>query len=135
MTRLKLAAGLAASLAFSALAAPAFANSHGNALVHSRAFNGLTYMMYQNHMSLYYFDKDGPLTSNCTGECAAKWPPATLPAGSQLGENYSLFQRADGSWQIAYKGQPLYLYAGDKRPGDINGDGVGGVWHVQKPTN
>ncbi len=123
------------TLAAATLAAPLWAESHGNALVHSRAFNGQTYMMYQTHMSLYFTTADAPLTSTCDGECAAMWPAATLPEGSDLGENYSLFQRPDGTWQIAYKGQPLYLYAGDGKPGDINGDGVGGVWHLAKPTS
>jgi predicted lipoprotein with Yx(FWY)xxD motif len=27
---------------------------------------------------------------------------------------------------------PLYLWQGDKKPGDITGDGVGGVWHLAK---
>ncbi|HGG05709.1 MAG TPA: hypothetical protein ENK28_09650 [Aliiroseovarius sp.] len=36
---------------------------------------------------------------------------------------------------MAYRGQPLYLYAGDSKPGDINGDGVAGVWHLAKPTS
>jgi predicted lipoprotein with Yx(FWY)xxD motif len=30
-------------------------------------------------------------------------------------------------------GKPLYRYAGDAQAGDVNGDGVGGVWHVAKP--
>ena len=130
---MQIARPMIAFAAMLTLAGPAAANSHGNALVHSRAFKGQVYMMYQNHMSLYTYDKDGPLSSTCSGDCAAKWPPATLPQGSELGENYSLFQREDGSWQIAYKGRPLYLYAGDSRPGDINGDGIGGVWHLAKP--
>ncbi len=115
------------------LAGPALADSHGNALVHSRAFNGQTYMMYQTHMSLYTYDADGENRSACSGACAETWPAATLPKGSALGENYALFQRPDGSWQIAYKGRPLYLYAGDARPGDINGDGIGGLWHLARP--
>ena len=123
------------TLAAATLATPLLADSHGNDLVHSRAFNGQTYMMYQTHMSLYTFDADAPMTSTCDGECAATWPAATLPEGSVLGENYSLFQRPDGSWQIAYRGQPLYLYSGDSKPGDINGDGVAGVWHLAKPTS
>ncbi len=134
MKRLPLAPALLLSaISFSGTAL--FADSHGNALVHSRAFNGQTYMMYQTHMSLYIFDKDGENTSACYGECAATWPAATLPKDSALGKNYSLFQRDDATWQIAYKGQPLYLYAGDARPGDVNGDGFGGVWHLAKPNS
>jgi predicted lipoprotein with Yx(FWY)xxD motif len=32
----------------------------------------------------------------------------------------------------AYGGKPLYTFAGDKKSGDMNGDGVGQVWHVAK---
>ena len=27
---------------------------------------------------------------------------------------------------------PLYFWIGDTAPGDTNGDGVGGVWHIAK---
>ena len=40
--------------------------------------------------------------------------------------------RKDGAEQWAFKGMPLYYWAGDSKPGDTNGDGVGGVWHVLK---
>jgi predicted lipoprotein with Yx(FWY)xxD motif len=28
---------------------------------------------------------------------------------------------------------PLYYYSGDKNIGEINGDGIEGVWHLVKP--
>lgn len=28
---------------------------------------------------------------------------------------------------------PLYYWVKDKKPGDVTGDGVNGVWHVAKP--
>lgn len=34
--------------------------------------------------------------------------------------------------QWVYKGAPLYLLQADEKPGDMMGDGVGGVWHVAK---
>ena len=111
----------------------ALAESHGNALVHSREFRGQVYMMYQNHMSLYFYDKDGVNISNCYGECEKQWSAATLPADSKMPENYRLFERKDGTMQIAFKGKPLYLYSGDKKVGDINGDGAEGVWRLAKP--
>ncbi len=109
------------------------ASSHGNALVHSREYRGQVYMMNQNHMSLYYYLKDGPGVSNCNGACARAWPPLILDANVQLGENYSLIRRADGTMQAAFKGRPLYLYGGDRNVGDVNGDGVGGVWELARP--
>ena len=34
---------------------------------------------------------------------------------------------------MAYKGKPVYYYIGDQNPGDVTGDGKGGVWHVLTP--
>jgi hypothetical protein len=33
---------------------------------------------------------------------------------------------------VAYKGNPLYTYANDKRPGDATNDGLGNVRHIAK---
>ena len=32
--------------------------------------------------------------------------------------------------QATYKGHPLYTYAGDTAPGQVKGNGLGGVWHA-----
>lgn len=125
---------LIVALALSGTATPALAESHGNDLVHAREFRGSVYMMNAAHMTLYMRAGDGPNRSDCSGGCAGIWPPALLPQGAELGENYALFRRDDGSMQIAYKGQPLYLYSGDTRVGDTNGDGIGGIWSIARPT-
>lgn len=109
------------------------ADQHGNALVHARELNGEVFMMNQYHMSLYTFDADQPDVSTCLDACAEIWPPAVLPEGSELGENYTLFTRADGTMQIAYKGHPLYLYSGDTKVGQTNGDGIDGTWCISRP--
>jgi hypothetical protein len=41
--------------------------------------------------------------------------------------------RSDGSSQVTYGGWPLYYYSGDAAPGDVNGQGVNGVWYVVSP--
>ena len=48
----------------------------------------------------------------------------------ELGANLGVTTRKDGSQQLTHKGKPIYLFAGDGAPGDINGDGLGGVWHI-----
>jgi len=120
-------------IATALIAGPALASSHGNDLVHNRKFQGQIYTMNQFHMSLYTFDNDADGVSNCYGDCAANWPPALLDAGSKLGKNYTLIPRTDGSMQIAFRGKPLYTFINDANVGDINGDGVGGVWRLSKP--
>ena len=81
-------------------------------------------------MTLYTFDNDGQNVSNCSGGCARSWPPYLAEDGAAAHDGLSVFQRADGRAQWAYEGQPLYYWQGDSRPGQANGDGVGGVWHV-----
>jgi predicted lipoprotein with Yx(FWY)xxD motif len=124
-----LATGLCAAL----MAQAAAADSHGNKHVHSREYQGEVYVMYRDHMALYTYDGDAPGVSNCDGDCAATWKPALLEPGTPLGENYAMVERADGSMQATFRGMPLYLYSGDDKPGDINGDGLDGAWHLARP--
>lgn len=81
-------------------------------------------------MTLYTFDKDpaGAGKSVCNGPCATIWPP--LMASANVSGEFSIVTRDDGSKQIAYKGRPLYFYTPDRKPGDMSGDGSGGVWHA-----
>lgn len=93
------------------------------------------YLADFNGMALYTFDKDTSGVSNCNGSCATLWPPYTSGAVAQgtFPTGISVITRADGSKQFAWNGKPLYYYAGDKAAGDVNGDGVNGVWHLAKP--
>ena len=83
-------------------------------------------------MTLYTFDKDAKGMSSCYDACAKKWPPLKAAAGSAADGKYTQVARKDGSKQWAYDGHPLYLWQKDKKPGDVTGDGMGGVWHVAK---
>lgn len=87
----------------------------------------------KNGMTLYTFDKDEPGKSNCYDSCADNWPPLFADVDAHDGK-YTVVERKDGTKMWAYKGQPLYLWVGDTEPGDTSGDGVGGVWHVAKPS-
>jgi predicted lipoprotein with Yx(FWY)xxD motif len=90
-------------------------------------------------LTLYVFDNDSPGVSACNSGCAASWPPLSLAPGQQLSApsdiaaSFSTLTREDGSTQVAYNGRPLYYYSSDASPGDIRGDGVGGVWHLAAP--
>ena len=75
--------------------------------------------------------------SNCqTGQCVQNWPALVAPSGTiSLGtglkaSDFSTLTRTDGTAQVTFKTIPLYNFAGDSAPGDKNGDGVGGIWHV-----
>ncbi len=84
--------------------------------------------------SLYTFDPDSVDSSNCYDGCAKTWPPILLTAAQATSiENDNEFhvaKRKDGTLQLSFDGHPLYLYVGDKKPGDEKGDGLGGVWHL-----
>lgn len=116
-----------------ATAVSASAEGHSQAPAVTGKVNGETFLMDANKMTLYTFDKDAKAVSNCYGDCAAKWPPLLGEAGMKLGKGYSLIERKDGTMQVAYKGQPLYLWFKDTQPGEMTGDGVKGVWHVARP--
>ena len=88
-------------------------------------------------MTLYAFDNDkGKAESTCTGKCIVNWPPFLAPADATASGDWTLVsgQDKDGNaiklW--AYEGSPLYYWINDKKPGDVDGDGKGGVWHVVK---
>ena len=121
------------TLAMAMLAGGAAADSHGNAYVHSREYKGVVYLMYQDHMSLYTYDNDKLGESTCYDACAEKWMPALLDKGTPLGESYTLIERKDGTMQAAFRGMPLYLSSEDWNVGDMNGDGIDGVWRLARP--
>lgn len=83
-----------------------------------------------NGMTLYSFDKDAGGKSACYDDCAAKWPPYLAQEGETKPEGWTMVERTDGSRQWALNGKPAYYFAGDKKAGDMAGDGVGGVWHA-----
>jgi predicted lipoprotein with Yx(FWY)xxD motif len=73
----------------------------------------------------------------CTGACAKLWLPLLVPSRSTrlLAANgvhgrLSIVRRPSGTLQVAFNGLPLYTFARDHRPGDVNGQGFGGVWFV-----
>jgi predicted lipoprotein with Yx(FWY)xxD motif len=83
--------------------------------------------------TLYVFTKDKGDQSACSGECATNWPALTGTATAGTGVQASLLStsmQANGTSQVTYGGKPLYYFAGDAKPGDTNGQGVGKVWYV-----
>lgn len=91
-------------------------------------------------LTLYTFDNDTTVgKSSCNGNCATTWPPLTTTATNAPSNvagatgTFTIITRDDGTKQIAYKDKPLYRYAADRAPGDVNGDGVGGVWRIATP--
>jgi predicted lipoprotein with Yx(FWY)xxD motif len=92
--------------------------------------------------TLYLFRADSGHGSACDGVCAASWPPLLAHGNPRVadGANLSLLstiRRSSSARQLTYNGHPLYLYAGDQKPGDVNGEGVtafGAPWYTLSPA-
>lgn len=128
MTRFILIATAAATLS----ACSAYAGGHAAGTVKTSADG---YFTDGHDMTLYTFDKDEAGVSNCNAGCAKAWPPLMAKDGKELPAGFTAIERKNGDKQVAYNGQPLYLWVNDKKPGDTTGDNVQGVWHIAKPSD
>ena len=63
-------------------------------------------------------------TRGCDTECLRNWHPLKAPADAQPAGYWNVATRDDGTKQWVYKGYALYTYAGDKAPGDMNGNDI-----------
>jgi predicted lipoprotein with Yx(FWY)xxD motif len=81
-------------------------------------------------LTLYIFTEDvrDSGESACTGGCLAAWPALTVEAGETptggpgvTGELGTITRADNGELQVTYDGLPLYFFASDTAPGDLNG--------------
>ena len=85
--------------------------------------------------TLYGFTNDGDGAPTCTGDCAATWPAQLVEGAPTFGEGldpavFTVVPGAEGGQQLKAGKWPLYHFSGDAAPGDVNGQGSGGVWFV-----
>jgi predicted lipoprotein with Yx(FWY)xxD motif len=116
----------AAASAASGAAVDVASTSLGDVLVDAQGF------------TLYVFDNDAPDTSNCSGQCLDSWPPLIVDSGFTVGDGldqsmFGTIQSASGT-QLTVNQLPLYTFASDSAPGDVQGQGVGGVWWAVAPN-
>lgn len=101
-----------------------------------------TILVNSQGRTLYLFNRDSGTMSECSGACAVNWPPLRANGKPTIGSgaNASLISttsRSGGAKQVTYNGHPLYLFKGDKSPGDTNGQGLnafGGSWYALSPA-
>jgi predicted lipoprotein with Yx(FWY)xxD motif len=92
------------------------------------------YLTDARGMTLYFYKNDrGSLRNTCTDNCANKWPayfagPIDIASPDLNRDDFNQFLKDDNYQQTTFRSWPLYYYSGDKKPGDINGQGFGGVW-------
>jgi predicted lipoprotein with Yx(FWY)xxD motif len=119
-------------------AAPASPSSVSTVALKTETTRAGTVLADNHGLTLYYYsaDKRGSGTSVCTGGCATAWPPLAAPvkapAGVRLPGPLGIITRPGGVRQVTINGFPIYLYAGDKAPGQETGNGMSGSWHVIK---
>ena len=91
-----------------------------------------SYITAANGMALYTFNSDTSGVSNCSGICAATWPPYSVPSAMNLSAAAGIsgtvgtITRSDGTLQVTYNGAPLYFFVQDTSPGDVTGNGKNG---------
>jgi predicted lipoprotein with Yx(FWY)xxD motif len=100
-----------------------------------------TVLTTANGFTIYWFAIDTPTKSNCSASCAGFWPPLTgtptAASSAALTGKFGTIKRADGTVQATYDGHPLYIFAGDKKAGQVNGNDIntsGGLWWATTPT-
>lgn len=102
--------------------------------------------------TLYLWTADTGGTSACVNDpvyhCSKFWPPLRTTGAPVAGKgvNAKLLgttkRSDDGTLQVTYNHHPLYTLAGsraqhfpgDRRPGDVNGQGGFDLWWVVSPT-
>jgi predicted lipoprotein with Yx(FWY)xxD motif len=99
--------------------------------------------------TLYVFTADTGGTSNClddgtSASCTKLWPALVTTAPPVAGKGVApakldTFTRPDGKLQVRYFRHPLYTFhgglgtRGDRKPGEIRGQGFFQSWYVLSP--
>lgn len=91
--------------------------------------------------TLYHYLGDRTGKATCAGACSKQWPPLLMKAGSApvagtgiTAKKLTLVKRADGTLQVAYGGLALYMFAGDAKSGDANGEAISNKWYAVSPA-
>jgi predicted lipoprotein with Yx(FWY)xxD motif len=126
---------------FGALALSAHSAIHPSATVNVAKTRLGTILVDSRGRTLYLFSADKKGSIRCTSKngCTARWRPlmprtAASSGGSLNPALLSTVDRTDPfGVQVTFNGHPLYRYVGDKKPGDVRGQGLGGRWYVVSP--
>lgn len=116
--------------------------SSGGTTVGTASGKDGTHLVDGSGRALYLWVKDNAGASQCSGACAAAWPPLTTKGapkatGQAQSGQLGTVKRSDGSTQVTYHGWPLYYYAGDSGSGQTNGqgnNGFGAKWWLVSPA-
>ncbi|MBV8994928.1 MAG: hypothetical protein JO287_14815 [Pseudonocardiales bacterium] len=92
-----------------------------------------TVLVDSQGMTLYHLSAEANGKWICTtSACTSVWHPLTVSSGTPSGSvgSLSTAKRPDGTLQVTYKGEPLYTFAQDTKPGEAKGEGFKdvGTW-------
>jgi predicted lipoprotein with Yx(FWY)xxD motif len=93
-------------------------------------------------LTVYLLTADTPGHSSCNAACLQFWPLVPAPADGApavhgVSAPLTMTKATDGASMLAAGGWPLYTFAKDKAPGDVNGQGkqsFGGTWYAVSPS-
>jgi predicted lipoprotein with Yx(FWY)xxD motif len=98
-----------------------------------------TVLVNASGMTLYRYTPDHKGVNTCTpnAACAKAWPRLLVKGAAKPkvggGASTALIgtiKQPKGLTQVTYGGFPLYTFSGDKKAGDVNGEGIAGSWYV-----
>jgi predicted lipoprotein with Yx(FWY)xxD motif len=120
---------------------PAGASNTGTVIT-TRSGSAGSFLTDGSGRAVYLWTKDSMDKSAASGAVLGAWPlvPAkgtlTASGGAKAGD-LGTITGSGGSKQVTYDGHPLYYFAGDSGPGQVNGqgsDGFGAKWWLVAPT-
>lgn len=106
-----------------------------------RSTDALGRFVVTDGWTLYMYPPDRQRAVTCTHveECDQAWPPLFVTAGHRVvagpGVDQALIGTiaGDGGRIVTYDHWPLYYYVGDRKAGQVNGQGQGFNWFVISP--
>jgi predicted lipoprotein with Yx(FWY)xxD motif len=91
--------------------------------------------------TLYHYTDEQKGKVGCSGACAKQWPPLLLKSGVKpvagagiTASKLGVLKRPDGTLQVTYGDLGLYLYAGDAKAGEANGEAIEDSWYAVSPA-
>jgi predicted lipoprotein with Yx(FWY)xxD motif len=89
---------------------------------------GRMVVMGEKRNSVYTFDRDTAIKSNCTDACLREWTPVRAADTAQAVGEWSVIEREPGVKQWAFRKKPLYAHVLDTERASREGSDVPG-WH------
>ena len=130
------------------LTTTAFAQTDGAPMSTRQHAEEGEYLVAGNGFAVYMFKADTQgregrqAASACKADCLDAWPPLLVTgepvaSGNVKPELLGTITRDNGEVQVTYNGWPLYYYAEDYAPEDVNGsdiDDFGEDWYLLGPN-